>query len=97
MEIDDERLEAIRQRAEAASPGPWLTLDEILANPAKPGDPWYTTMGGSKYAPTYDGRRPVDHEGCDVWPWGCREDMVFAYKARDDVPYLLAVIDELRH
>jgi hypothetical protein len=42
-----------------------------------------------------DRRRPLDHEGCEVWPWHTREDMEFAYRARQDVPDLLAEVERL--
>ena len=50
--------------------------------PAEAGDPYKVTI--------------LDHEGCKVWPWSREADMEFAYKAREDIPYLLAIIDELR-
>lgn len=39
---------------------------------------------------------PLDHEGCDVWPWYDAADMEFAYHARTDVPALLTEVDRLR-
>lgn len=60
-------------------------LDEIVAREAaaSPG-PWTKTE-------EYDPRSPLDHEGCDVWPWTEKADMEFAYAARTDVPLLLRV------
>jgi len=42
---------------------------------------------------TEDDQAPLDHEGCEVWPWGSKADMDFAYEARADVPLLLAVAE----
>lgn len=39
--------------------------------------------------------RPLDHEGCDVWPWEEVEDMEFAYHARTDIPKLCAEVRRL--
>ncbi len=38
---------------------------------------------------------PLDHEGCQVWPWDRAVDMEFAYAAREDMPRLLAHIEAL--
>ncbi len=38
----------------------------------------------------------VDHEDCGIWPWHRIEDMEFAYHARQDIPYLLNLIESLR-
>jgi hypothetical protein len=38
----------------------------------------------------------IDHEGCSVWPWESEADMIFAYKARTDIPRLLDEIERLR-
>ena len=73
---------AALQRCEAATPGPW-PMPEELAIKAN-GKPDY-----------YDDRRPVDHEGCDVWPWERREDMAFAYRARTDLPTALAHLQRM--
>lgn len=89
--MSEHRIEAIRARVAAASPGPWLTPDEAgdarpwLGNP----DDGPDDMEAGYY------RAVVDHEGCATWPWGRAEDMLFAYKARDDVPFLLALNAEL--
>lgn len=50
--------------------------------PAEAGDPYEVNV--------------IDHEGCDTWPWNQEADMEFAYKAREDVPRLLATIDHLQ-
>ena len=79
-------LDEIRAREAAATPGPWRTPEEAgdaYAAPAPVTGIWNHDM-------------VLDHEGCDVWPWAREEDMLFAYKARDDIPRLLAEIDRLR-
>ena len=60
-----------------------MTIESIRARveAATPG-PW-----------TEDDQAPLDHEGCEVWPWGSKADMDFAYEARADVPLLLAVAE----
>lgn len=73
------KIDAIRAREQAATKGPWLTPKEGGGLTPKEGR-------GPYAAPN-----PVDHEGCDVWPWDSEENMVFAYKARTDIPLLLAV------
>jgi hypothetical protein len=57
---------------------------------ASPG-PWLTPQErGSPYAD--EEHCPVDHEGCDTWPWRRAEDMVFAYAARTDRPALVKMV-----
>lgn len=75
-----------QQPAAAATPGPEQRVAEIKerCEKATPG-PWLTP----DEAGDYDPRTPVDHEGCAEWPWLKGPDMVFAYKARADVPWLL--------
>jgi hypothetical protein len=65
---------------------------EARANAAQP-PPWPLPGGRDS---NYDARLPLDHEGCDVWPWGTEENMIFAYKAREDVPRLVAEVRRLR-
>ena len=36
---------------------------------------------------------PVDHEGCEIWPWHYKDDMEFAYYARTAVPKLLDALE----
>jgi hypothetical protein len=38
----------------------------------------------------------VEHEGQWPWPWGSEADAVFAYRARTDVPALVAEVRRLR-
>lgn len=74
-----------------------LTDDELgdiieRMNAASPG-PWPTP---DEAGDPYDKRIPVDHEGCEKWPWLHDDDMIFAYKARTDVPKLVHEIHRLR-
>jgi hypothetical protein len=73
------RLDDIKARAEAATPGPWEA------------GTWYGTEHKDQPAPGV--YWPVDHESCDVWPWHNKADMDFAYNARQDIPALLAVAE----
>jgi hypothetical protein len=69
-----------------------LDIDGIRARAEKatPG-PWATPREiGDPYEVIV-----IDHEGCDVWPWYQEDDMIFAYKARTDIPALLDYIDKL--
>lgn len=81
--MTEDELDAIEARANAAQPGPWPLPGERMS------------PGGSG-GPNYDERLPLDHEGCDVWPWHTDENMAFAYRARDDVPALVAEVRRLR-
>jgi hypothetical protein len=74
--VTEEQLREIEARASAATPGPWLTPDEV-------GDPYKV--------------RILDHEGCNVWPWHDEADMIFAYRARVDVPELIAEVRRLQN
>ena len=54
--------------------------------------PWLTpTEAGDPYDVMV-----IDHEGCPVWPWTEEADMLFAYKAREDIPYLLSIVEAIR-
>jgi hypothetical protein len=80
------RLAAMRQRAEAATPGPWratgLPYDDIH-------DPCIETADGDYVAQTvYDMQSASLNHHVD-------EDTEFIAHAREDVPYLLAVVDAL--
>lgn len=68
-----ERMEALERKA---WPAPWPLVADLEAN-----DGW-----GNRY---YDTRRPLDHEGCDVWPWHDEETMNFAYTLRNNAKELL--------
>ncbi len=68
-----------------------LTEIQKREKAATEGDWWALYLGESIYD-----FEVLDHEGCDVWPWIRREDMEFAYKARQDIPYLLNLIESLR-
>ena len=82
-EVEPKKLDlaAIKERYEKAKPEPWLTPKEDAE---------------SEPDGRFD-RVPVDHEGCDVWPWDTEEDMVFAYKARTDIPDLVAEVERLQN
>jgi len=56
--------------------------------PWTPG-PWPTP---EEAGDPYDSRIPVDHEGCEVWPWKREEDMRLAYAA----PEMAELLIELR-
>lgn len=89
--LTDAELAAMQARADAASPGPWRTPEEV-------GDPYKAPAmmvvdvldGVAETAPI------LAHEGCRRWPWKCEQDMVFAYKAREDLPACLREIQRLR-
>ncbi len=55
--------------------------------------PWLTPREAGD---PYDKRVPLDHEGCNIWPWAEEEDMVFAYNSRINVPRLIAEVRALR-
>ncbi len=80
--MTEDEIAAIEARADAAEPGPWPLPEERVA----------PSRGGSK---NYDERLPLDHEGCDEWPWNTEANMIFAYRARDDVPALVAEVRRL--
>jgi hypothetical protein len=78
-----------------------LAAIEARVNAASPG-PWLTPdEAGDPYRVEV-----LDHEGCQIWPWGHgggrsddeqgERDMIFAYSARTDVPKLIAEIRRLR-
>ncbi len=81
--MTEKELDAIEARAKNATPGPWPMPEDCVGDGRASGNIYY------------DPRRPVDHEGCDVWPWERREDMEFAYKAREDIPALVAEVRRL--
>ncbi len=84
--MNDSELKAIKDRCEKATPGPWW--DNVKNKP---------TGGRNKFYDCEAISIIVDHEGCEVWPWNRYEDMEFAYRARQDIPNLLAHIEELSH
>jgi hypothetical protein len=83
--LTDDELARIEARANAATPGPWPLPEERRSPGIYQGQ-----------SPNYDERLPLDHEGCDEWPWNTEENMIFAYKAREDVPRLIAEVRRLR-
>lgn len=84
-----ERLAQIRQRCEAATPGPWGydgQHDEITADSPDAKDYWLI-VSQCRTAPN---TAPRDGFGHQYSP-----DFAFIAAARDDVPYLLAEIERL--
>jgi hypothetical protein len=85
-------FEQIKQRAEAATPGPWKLWNG-----------WGPLVGEDRMACERIGPDPDDHyEGVGIVPgegavdiYASRADFEFVAAARDDIPALLAVIDEL--
>lgn len=84
--MDEDELAEIEARANAAEPPPWPLPGERRSPPDGP-------LSGN---PNYDDRLPLDHEGCEEWPWNTEENMIFAYKAREDVPRLISEVRRLR-
>jgi hypothetical protein len=80
--LEDEELEAIRQRFEKATPGPWRSFVEGRDH----------TSGSSFIKTGNDGRRGNDIElsGATV------ADQDFIAHARQDIPLLLAEIARLK-
>lgn len=70
-------------------------LDELerLEKAATSG-PWLTP---EQAGDPYDARVPLDHEGCDVWPWSLQADMELAYSLRNAAPHLIAVARAASH
>lgn len=85
-----ERLAQIRQRCEAATPGPWGydgQHDEITADSPDAKDYWLI-VSQCRTAPN---TAPRDGFGHQYSP-----DFAFIAAAREDVPYLLGEIERLR-
>jgi hypothetical protein len=82
--MNEEELAAIEARAEAATPGPWLTPEEANVLPPVSG-----------ITPVDHEGCFVWPWGDDDEVRG-RKDMVFAYAAREDVPKLIAEIRRLK-
>lgn len=82
MEITDQELQAIQQRYERASPGPWRSMIEGRDH-----------TSGSSFIMT--GRS--ESRGSDIELSGATtEDQDFIAHARQDIPRLLAEIRRLR-
>lgn len=82
--MTDDELEAIRARAEEATPGPWIVMPELCG-----------TDGQGVYHAESLG--PICEVG-DPYPRGDnrpQENMTFIAHAREDIPALLADRDEL--
>lgn len=82
-------LEAIRQRVESSTPGPWLAVEGALGDPANGPDHIRVLQ-----APHVDAHSALlrmdghDQQGSD--------DATFIAHAREDVPALLAEVERLR-
>jgi hypothetical protein len=80
--LDDDQLKAIRQRCNAATPGPWLSMIEGRDH----------TSGNSFIQTGRDKRR-----GNDIELFGATDaDQDFIAHARQDIPTLLEEIDRLK-
>jgi hypothetical protein len=53
--------------------------------------PWMTSAESGDYGRN----QPVDHEGCQSWPWANEEEMVLAYALRNEAPALLDRLERL--
>jgi hypothetical protein len=81
MKLTQEQLEAIRQRAENATPGPWETCEISKLSHAK----WFGVLGG-------DSDDSLIDIGVDTLN---ENDATFIAHARTDIPALLDHIAEL--
>lgn len=84
--MDKERIDEIRQRAEAATPGPYRVATEE--------DYWpIAIFGGSEHAEHVwvltDGKTVRGSDLVDAW-----EDATFYAKAIEDIPDLIAALQE---
>lgn len=102
--LDDEQLEAIRQRVDAATPGPWMAANEHGNLPPESSPAWCVCQ----MRPGYENMEgQVDDRGRrDGWLRDVAEtpgrkheydhDAEFIAHAREDVPALLREVDRLR-
>ena len=79
-----DRLEEIRQRAEAATPGPWVAYGNTV-DQEKTG--WHQVVGTELTGLPY-----MTYERLTTK----NEDATFIAHAREDIPYLLAEAERLR-
>jgi hypothetical protein len=80
--VDDEELEAIRRRCDAATPGPWKSFIEGRDH-----------TGGSSFIMTGSGKS----RGKDIELSGATNaDQDFIAHARQDIPRLLEEIESLK-
>lgn len=79
-----DRLEEIRQRAEAATPGPWRAYGNTVEQ-EKTG--WHQVVGTELTGLPY-----MTYERLTTK----NEDATFIAHAREDIPYLLAEVERLR-
>jgi hypothetical protein len=104
-QLTDEELEAIRQRADATTPGPWFVRyldDDYAANlvavstvddPGDEGPRWPDFDGRDLIAGTLV-QHPIPYVGIEDTRWD--ENAQFIAHARTDVPRLLDEIHDLR-
>jgi hypothetical protein len=79
--MTDAELNVIRERAEAATPGPWVNVGSDVAAPRRPTEPFSC----------YGNYREILDEAN-----GCDDDLEFIAHARTDIPALLAEIERLK-
>lgn len=76
-------IEERERRHLAAQPAPWPMPDDRAETLVE--DALTRTARA-------DGRLPLDHEGCDVWPWHGEENMALAYLNRNEEERVLAIL-----
>jgi len=81
VSVDEARLKAIRERVDKATPGPWIHIDDEPVH----GDDYNVFSGGPK---KMMGGNPIP---VATFEW--EEDEAFACAAREDIPYLLTLLD----
>ena len=79
-----DRLNEIRARAEAATPGPWVAYGNTVEQ-EKTG--WHTVVGTEMTGQAYMAYERLTTKN---------EDAIFIAHAREDIPYLLAEVERLR-
>ena len=86
------RIDEIKARAEAATPGPWGRHDF-----GRPGDEEPTSI--IVHAGAFDWRAINDGDyvaAMPAWERPCDDDALFIAHAREDIPWLLAEIERLK-
>lgn len=96
-----ERLEAIRTRVAAATPGPWEAEGHRHPTPGCRCLSCYEEPTGylldTPRSHWCEDKVEAAHLGCDMHPLLSYEDALFAAHAREDVPALLAEVERLQH
>jgi hypothetical protein len=92
---DEDRLVEIRERCEAATPGPWAADGDRVFPvgwPAVATCHWqFGSVGGPAGHPMLK-----DHPDWGGGLWNARANADFIAAAREDVPYLLTEVERLR-